>query len=75
MSQCNTTATTTATIRDYTPGREIGEAQVASATLEAYQAEEIGQWPGGIVRADELLSDAEIDRLGIESSDTVWIEV
>lgn len=72
MSQCNTT---TATIRDYTTGREIGEAQVEDATMESYEEQEIGQWPEGIVRADELLSDAEIDRLGIEPSDTVWIEV
>lgn len=67
--------TTTTTIMDYATGREIGMAQVADATLEAYESQEIGQWPEGIIRADELLDAAEIERLGIEDDTTVWIEL
>lgn len=65
---------TAASITDYTTGKDLGMADVEIATLDAYEAHEIGQWPEGIIRADELLSDAEITRLGIEANTTVWIE-
>jgi len=68
------TATTTAEIRDYTTGRVIGDAEVNDDVMERYESQEIGQWPEGILAASDLLSDAEIERLGIESNTTVWIE-
>lgn len=67
-------ATTTAEIRDYTTGRVIGDAEVNDDVMERYESQEIGQWPEGILAASDLLSDAEIERLGIESNTTVWIE-
>jgi hypothetical protein len=67
--------TTSSEIRDYTTGCVIGWAEVADETLAAYEGQEIGQWPEGILAASDLLSDAEIDRLGIEANRTVWIEV
>lgn len=66
--------TTIAIITDYTTGRELGTAEVEIATLEAYEAHEIGQWPEGIIAAGDLLPASEIERMGIEADTTVWIE-
>lgn len=68
-------ATTTCEIRDYTTGRVIGDAEVSDDVLEQYETGKIGQWPEGIIVASDLLSDEEINRLGIEDDTTVWIEI
>ncbi len=66
--------TTTAELKDYTTGRDLGTAAVEIETLDAYEQHRIGQWPEGIISARDLISDAEIDRLGISGDTTVWIE-
>lgn len=67
--------TTLATVNDYTTGRDLGLCDVFDDAMEAYEAKEIGQWPEGVISASELLSDSEIERLGIDADTTIWIEI
>ena len=68
-----TTKTTTCEIRNYTTGKVCGEARVDRELYMEYTSQKIGQWPEGIIAADELLMPGEMERLGLEDTDTVWI--
>ncbi len=65
----------TCDIRDYQSGELIGEAAVRETTFDRYEQQEIAQWPEGTIRAGDLLSEAEMERLNIGPDRIVWIDI
>lgn len=59
-------------IRDYNTGEWIGEAPIDVEFYRAYRA--YAQWPEGIIAAGDLLDATDLDRLGLDYGQVIWIE-
>lgn len=58
-----------ASINRYSDGQCVGQATVGMAAYEA-----MAQQPEGLAEAGDVLSDEDMDRLGLDASTAIWCE-
>lgn len=62
----------TATINDYKSGSELGKVILSEEILEKYN--ETAQQPEGIIKAGDILTEAQMIFLGLVEEATIWVE-
>jgi hypothetical protein len=58
----------------YSTGKSLGKVQVRPFAADCYARQTIGQWPEGLVEASDVMDADEIERIGISSTTTVYVE-
>lgn len=62
----------TMNVNDYKTGNSLGTVELTSEQIANYEAN--AQQPQGIIRAGDVLSAADLSRLGITASQTIWLD-
>ena len=67
---------TTVTVVRHSDGRQMGEVEVRDTDWERYDASAHPsyQWPEGIARACDVLSEEDIERLGLAETTVIYLE-
>lgn len=67
---------TTARVMDYTTGDRIGKVEIDAAEMARYEAceHDAYQWPEGIAKAGDVLSDEDLARLDIPAGKVIYLD-
>lgn len=68
--------TISVTVRAYSDAASLGRVEIDAAEWARYEAcdHPAYQWPEGIARAGDVLTDEQIERMGITSRTVVYLD-
>lgn len=66
------TKMSTMKVNDYKTGEILGKIELSDEQVAKYEAN--AQQPQGIIRAGDVMSAADLDRLNVKADQTIWLD-